>query len=68
MKLVARTIWDVKVQAVCSIVTVHAEPEIELWMCANFGQCSIDPPRVIINPNRLYPIEGAVREIGRAHV
>lgn len=65
MRLDARTIWDVKVQAVCSIVTVQDEPEIELWMCGNFGQCSIDPPRVIINPNRLYPIEGAIRRVRR---
>jgi scyllo-inositol 2-dehydrogenase (NAD+) len=61
MKLPARTIWDVKVQAVCSIISARETPETELWMCGNFGQCSLDPPRVIINPNRLYPIEAVIR-------
>ena len=61
MKAAAKTIWDVKVQAVTSIVSAHDEPEIELWMCGNFGQCSVDPARVIINPNRLYPIEAVIR-------
>ncbi|MDB4917973.1 MAG: oxidoreductase domain protein [Gemmatimonadetes bacterium] len=65
MKVPARTIWDVKVQSVCSIITAHDEPEVELFMSGNFGQCSLYPPRIIINPNRLYPIEGAIRREGR---
>ena len=61
MRQPARTIWDTRVQAVCSIISAADLPETELWMCGNFGQCSLDPPRVIINPNRLYPIEPVIR-------
>ena len=61
----ARTIWDTKIQAVCAVVAAQDGEDVELWMCANFGQVSLDPPRIIVNPNRLYPIEGAVRRAGR---
>ena len=61
MRQPARTIWDTRVQAVCSIISAADLPETELWMCGNFGQCSLEPPRVIINPNRLYPIEPVIR-------
>jgi predicted dehydrogenase/flavin reductase (DIM6/NTAB) family NADH-FMN oxidoreductase RutF len=30
-------------------------------MCANFGQVSLEGPRIAINPHRLYPIEPAIR-------
>lgn len=34
-------------------------------MSGNFGQVSLSPPRIAINPNRLYPIEPAIRQAGR---
>jgi len=61
MRLPAATIWDIKIQCVCSIVTAREGTDVELWMCGNFGQASLDPPRIVINPNRLYPIEAAMR-------
>src|SRR5579871_5126796 len=60
MRIPARNIWDVRIQTVCSVVSAREGEGVELWMCGNFGQASIDPPRIIINPNRLYPIEAAV--------
>jgi predicted dehydrogenase/flavin reductase (DIM6/NTAB) family NADH-FMN oxidoreductase RutF len=55
------TIWDTKIQNVCSIVTAREGDDVELWMCANFGQVSLDEARIAVNPNRLYPIEAAIR-------
>jgi predicted dehydrogenase/flavin reductase (DIM6/NTAB) family NADH-FMN oxidoreductase RutF len=60
MRLPARTIWDVRVQSVCSVVSVRDGAGVELWMCGNFAQASLDPPRLIINPNRVYPIEPVI--------
>lgn len=65
MRAPARNIWEIKVQTVCSIVSAGTPGAIELWMCGNFGQASLDPPRVVINPNRLYPLEGVIRETRR---
>lgn len=61
----ATTIWDTRIQNVCGIVSAQDGPEVDAWMCANFGQASLSPPRLIVNPNRMYPIEGAVRRAGR---
>lgn len=67
MRLPARTIWDTRIQAVCSAVSAldREHEDVELWMCGNFGQASLDPPRIVINPNRLYPIDGVIRREGR---
>ena len=61
MRLSANTIWDTKIQAICSVITARDADGVELWLCGNYGQASFDPPRVIINPNRLYPIEAAIQ-------
>jgi len=37
----------------------------ELYLSGTFAQATLEPPRIIINPNRLYPIEGAIRWAGR---
>ena len=37
----------------------------EVWLCGNFGQVSIDPPRIVINPNRLYAAEAMIRRVRR---
>jgi predicted dehydrogenase/flavin reductase (DIM6/NTAB) family NADH-FMN oxidoreductase RutF len=62
MRLPAKTIWDTRIQAVCSVVAAREGDGVELWLCGNFGQVSLEPPRIIVNPNRLYPIEGAIRK------
>jgi predicted dehydrogenase/flavin reductase (DIM6/NTAB) family NADH-FMN oxidoreductase RutF len=61
MLLSAGTIWDIKIQCVCGIISAREGDEVEIFMCGNFGQASLSPPRVIINPNRLYPIEPIIR-------
>jgi len=61
MRRPATTIWDTRIQAICAVVVARDGEDVELWLCANYGQASLDPPRIIINPNRLYPIEGAIR-------
>src|SRR3954469_8132639 len=61
MRRPAATIWDTKIQCVCSIVSAREGDDIELWLCGNFGQVSLDDPRIAVNPNRLYPIEPAIR-------
>src|SRR5713101_7407292 len=61
MLLHARNIWDIKIQSVCGILTARDGDQTELFFSANFGQVTLEPPRVIINPNRLYPIEGVIR-------
>jgi predicted dehydrogenase/flavin reductase (DIM6/NTAB) family NADH-FMN oxidoreductase RutF len=65
MILPSRTLWDTRIQCVCSVVAASEADETELWLCANYGQVSFDPPRVIVNPNRLYPIEPMIRRTRR---
>ncbi|HYN26226.1 MAG TPA: flavin reductase [Pyrinomonadaceae bacterium] len=60
-----RTIWDTRVQSVCGIISARGEKEPELSGSASFAQFSLSPPRVIINPNRTYPIEPAIQQAGR---
>jgi len=57
----ARNIWETKIQCVCSVISARDGDDVELFLCANFAQASFDPPRVIVNPNVLYPIERAIR-------
>src|SRR5438445_594625 len=61
MLLPARNIWDIKIQAVCGILSARDRDGVEIFLSGNFGQASLEPPRVIINPNRLYPIEPVIR-------
>src|SRR5262245_11672503 len=65
MRVAARSIWDTGLQHVCSVVSAQTQFGVELFMSANFGQASLSPPRIAINPNRLYPIEAAIRNQGR---
>jgi predicted dehydrogenase/flavin reductase (DIM6/NTAB) family NADH-FMN oxidoreductase RutF len=60
-----RTIWDTRVQSVCGIISAQSQHGAELFASASFAQVSISPPRVIINPNRTYPIEPAIQKTGR---
>jgi predicted dehydrogenase/flavin reductase (DIM6/NTAB) family NADH-FMN oxidoreductase RutF len=60
-----RTIWDTRAQSVCGIISAKGNDEPELFGSASFAQLSLAPPRVIINPNRTYPIESAIQKAGR---
>lgn len=62
MQLPARTIWDTRLQCVGAVLSAAGQDGPELYFTANFAQATLDPPRVIINPNRLYPIEPILRE------
>ncbi|MGE3841295.1 MAG: flavin reductase [Vicinamibacterales bacterium] len=68
MRLPARSIWDTRIQSVCGIVCARGDGDVEAFMSGNFAQVTLDPMRVIINPNRLYPIDGVVRQAGRFSV
>jgi len=61
MRVPAANIWDTRIQSVCSVVSAQDEDDVELWMCGNFGQASLDQKFVIINPNVLFPIEQVIR-------
>ncbi|MGH7718099.1 MAG: flavin reductase [Gemmatimonadaceae bacterium] len=61
MRWPARHIWDTRIQSVCGIVTAPTPGGAELFLSANFAQVTLTPPRVAVNPNRLYPIEPAIR-------
>jgi len=65
MRWPGRTIWDTRVQGVCGIIAASVDGEVHLFASATFAQVSLDPPKVIINPNRTYGIEEAVRLSGR---
>ena len=60
-----RTIWDTRAQSVCGIITAKRDVDAELFGSASFAQFTLSPPRVIINPNRTYPIESAIQNSGR---
>src|SRR5262249_39196880 len=65
MPVPARTIWDTRLQCVCAVVSAKGPHGIELYLCGNFAQATLDPPRIVINPSRLYPIEGTIQWAGR---
>jgi len=65
MRWPGRTIWDTKVQDVCGIITAAFEGEVYLFATASFAQVSLDPPMVIINPNRTCGIDQAIKNSRR---
>lgn len=65
MRWPARTIWDIRIQTTCGIVSARSETGIEVFLSATFAQVSLEPPLIAINPNRLHPIEPAIRLSGR---
>ncbi len=68
MQTPSQTIWDTRIQCVCGIVAAEGETGPEIYFSANFAQPTFDPPRLAINPNRIYPIEPAIRKAGRFSV
>lgn len=65
MRWPGRTIWDTRIQSVCGILTVSSDEGIEIFGSASFAQSSLDPPRVVVNPNRTYGFEPAIRQTRR---
>jgi UDP-N-acetylglucosamine 3-dehydrogenase len=68
MRLPSQTIWDTRIQCVCGIIAAEGEAGPEIYFSANFAQATLEPPRLIVNPNRIYPIEPAIRKTGRFSV
>ena len=64
MRWPGRTIWDTRIQGVCGIISAYLDGEVHLFGSASFAQLTLEPPRVIINPNRMHGIEEAVRKSG----
>ena len=65
MRKPARNIWDTRIQCVCGAITARSEEGVEIYASGCIAQVSISPPRMAINPNRLYPIEQAIKKAGR---
>ena len=65
MRWPARTIWDTRIQGICGIVSARDKGETVIFFSATFAQATLSPPRIIINPNRTYSIEGAMERGGR---
>jgi len=65
MRIPARNIWDTRIQCVCGAITARSEEGVEIYASGCIAQVSISPPRMAINPNRLYPIEQAIKKAGR---
>lgn len=60
-----RTIWDTRIQSACALLSAQGEREVEIYFTATFAQVSFSPPRVIVNPNRMYAIEQTIGNKGR---
>jgi myo-inositol 2-dehydrogenase / D-chiro-inositol 1-dehydrogenase len=65
MNYPGRTIWDTRVQSICGILTAAGSREVEIYFSASFAPLSLDPPRVIVNPNRTHSIDEAIQSGGR---
>lgn len=65
MNYPGRTIWDTRVQSICGILTAAGPYEVEIYFSASFAPLSLDPPQVIVNPNRTYSIAEAIQSSGR---
>lgn len=65
MNYPGRTIWDTRVQSVCGILTATGPQEVEIYFSASFAPLSLEPPRVVVNPNRTYAIEEAIESSRR---
>ena len=65
MRWPGRTIWDTRIQGICGILSAKGEDETAVFLSAPFAQVTLDPPRVIVNPNRMYSIEPAIRQNAR---
>ena len=57
-----RTIWDTRIQHISALLSANSDAGILIHFSATFAQVSLSPPRVIVNPNRMYAIDEAIRE------
>ena len=55
-------LWETRIHGACAVVSARGGGDVELWMCANVGQVSLDPPRIAINPPRLCPVWQSIRK------
>jgi predicted dehydrogenase/flavin reductase (DIM6/NTAB) family NADH-FMN oxidoreductase RutF len=65
MRWPGRTIWDTRIQGICGVLSAKGEDETAVFLSATFAQVTLDPPRVVVNPNRMYSIEPAIRQNSR---
>jgi predicted dehydrogenase/flavin reductase (DIM6/NTAB) family NADH-FMN oxidoreductase RutF len=65
MRFPGRTIWDTRVQSVCGVLSVKGDSGVEIFVSASFAQVSLNPPLVIVNPNRMHSVEPAIDLTGR---
>ncbi|HKE58550.1 MAG TPA: flavin reductase family protein, partial [Pyrinomonadaceae bacterium] len=65
MQLPGRTIWDTRIQTVCALLSARGEEGVEIHFTSTFAQVSFSPPRVVVNPNRMYSVEQAIRTTRR---
>ena len=65
MNYPGRTIWDTRIQSICGILTAAGPQEVEIYFSASFAPLSLEPPRVVVNPNRTYPIDEAIQSTRR---
>jgi predicted dehydrogenase/flavin reductase (DIM6/NTAB) family NADH-FMN oxidoreductase RutF len=65
MQLPGRTIWDTRIQTVCALLSARGDEGVEIHFTSTFAQVSLSPPRVVVNPNRMYSVEQAIRAKGR---
>jgi predicted dehydrogenase/flavin reductase (DIM6/NTAB) family NADH-FMN oxidoreductase RutF len=47
---------------VCGVLSADGDQGVEIYFSATFAQVSFDPPRIIVNPNRMYAIEEAIHK------
>lgn len=65
MHWAGRTIWDTRIQGICGLLSAQGDNETALFVSATFAQVTLDPPRVVVNPNRTYSIEPAIERTSR---
>lgn len=65
MRWPGRTIWDTRAQGVCGILSARGQGETAVFVSATFAQVTLAPPRVVVNPNRTYSIEPAIKKSSR---
>jgi len=59
-----RTIWDTRIQSISGVLSASDSNGVQIYFSASFAQLTLDPPRVIVNPNRTYEIERIINEGG----
>jgi predicted dehydrogenase/flavin reductase (DIM6/NTAB) family NADH-FMN oxidoreductase RutF len=58
----ATDIWETRLQSVTGFLSAYDGEEIEIFSLSNFAIVSYNPPKIIVNPNALYPIDDVIRK------